>query len=79
MNNSEHIIFPKPTNIFEEIMENGIESIMTVPKIAIQYISVCIQVMEKAKCKITQIMNVIITTVVIKDTLSVYLYIMISI
>ena len=47
VNNSEHIIFPKPTNIFEEIMENGIESIMTVPKIAIQYISVCIPVIEK--------------------------------
>jgi hypothetical protein len=47
VNNNEYILFPKPSNIFEEIMENGIESIITVPKIAIQNISLSIPVMEK--------------------------------
>lgn len=43
---SEYMLFPKPSNIFAEIIENGTASMETIPNNAIQYISVCIPVME---------------------------------
>jgi hypothetical protein len=46
VNSKEYILFPKPSSIFEEIIENGIESMITVPPIAIQNTSVSIPVME---------------------------------
>ena len=77
MKNSEYILFPKPSNIFEETMVNGSEIIMTVPRIAIHNISVCIPVMEKRlNAYSRKIMNAIITTIVVMThILSVYLYI----
>ena len=46
MKNSEYILFPKPSNIFAEIMENGNIVFMMIAAIAIQNIALSIPVME---------------------------------
>ncbi len=67
VNIREYILFPKPSNIFAEIMETGVKTIRTVPPIAIQNISFSIPVMENMlNAYSRKKINAIITTSVVK-------------